>query len=313
MARWQKAGRWHTFRKPGNNDCTVLIDEMLAFARAQSAAGKRFFVSSLPYEPHTPYRYHEGLSDKFWKGPWGPPVGKSVDGVLLSALSDGRQKLTDGQWQQLFALYDGEVEYWDRCFGRLVDGLAELGIADKTAIVLTSDHGEGMFEHGRGGHAFGQYAELGNVPLVIYADRLVDKLRAVDTVSTHLDIAPTVLDLMGVPRDARIQGQSLVPLLLRQGPWTPRVVPLEYGRSYALKARRFKLIVDYQGAESVFDHESDPTEQKDLAGVNHFAHRYLRDLAGFFLAHRQNWRMASWGALNDHGPGFLEHTERAGK
>jgi arylsulfatase A-like enzyme len=311
MARWEKAGRWDVFRKPGGIDCTVLVPEMLGFARERHAAGKRFFISSLPYEPHTPYRYHQGVSDRFWKGPWGPPVGKSVDGGLLTALSSGRTKLTDDQWQQLFALYDGEVEYWDTCFGQLVDGLAELGLADTTAVVLTSDHGEGMFEHGRMGHAFGQYSELGNVPLVIYADRLVDRLRTIDTVSSHLDIAPTILDLMGLEPDARIQGQSLVPMVLREGPWTPRVISLEYGRSYALKARRFKLIVDYQGVESVFDHEQDPTEQKDLVGVNHVAHRYLRDVAGFFLAHRESWRMSTWGALNDHGPGFLEHTDRA--
>jgi arylsulfatase A-like enzyme len=310
MGRLEKPGRWDVYRKPRGIDCTILIDEMLDFAREQSAAGKRFFVSSLPYEPHTPYRFHEGISDKFWKGPWGPPVGKSVDGHLLSALSDERQTLTDAQWQQLFALYDGEVEYWDRCFGRLVDGLAEIGVADETAIVLTSDHGEGMFEHGRMGHAFGHYAELADIPLIVYSSRLNDSLRKIDTVSSQLDIAPTVLDMMGVTPDRRIQGESLVPVILREGPWTPRVLPLEYGRSYALKARRWKLIVDYQGNESVFDHGTDPTEQKDLAGTDHFGHRYLRDMAGVFLAHREHWLMPTWGTLNDHGPAFVEYIEK---
>src|SRR5690606_4155663 len=190
-------------------DCTALIPDMLDFARAQHAAGKRFFISSLPYEPHTPYRYHEGISDRFHAGPWGPPVGKSVDGHLLSALSSGKVKLTDAQWQQLFALYGGEVECFDRRFGRLVDGLAERGAGGDTAIVLTSDHGEAMFEHGNLGHAWGHHRELGDVPLVVMGDGLTPEPRAIPTVTSQLDIAPTVLALMGVKPAPEIQGQSV--------------------------------------------------------------------------------------------------------
>src|SRR5690606_25319514 len=113
--------------------------------------------------------------------------------------------------------------------------------------------GEGMFEHGRMGHAFGHYAELANVPLIVMAPGLVAKGRKIETVTSHLDIVPTILDLMGVERSERIQGQSLVPMMLREGPWVPRVMPLEYGRSYALRSTRYKYIVDYGGNESLFD------------------------------------------------------------
>jgi len=314
MARLEKPGKWTAFHQPSRegkgHDCTALVPEMLAFAGEQKRAGRRFFISSLPYEPHTPYRYHRGISDRFFPGPWGPPVGKHVDGGLLSSLSSGRTRLSDAQWEQLRALYDGEVEYFDACFGRLIDGLAEIGAGRDTAVVLTSDHGEGMFEHGHMGHAFGHYAELGNVPLVVMADRLTPSSRKLTTVTSHLDIAPTVLQLMGVEPDRRVQGHSLIPVIRRQGAWPPRVVPLEYGRSYALRARRWKLIVDYSGTESLFDLESDPTEQTDLVGKNHMAHRYLRDLAGFYLAHRTRWTMARWGPLNDHAPAFAENVER---
>ncbi|HWN70195.1 MAG TPA: sulfatase-like hydrolase/transferase, partial [Haliangium sp.] len=308
MARLEAPGRWTEFHHPGQEgkgtDCTVLMDEMLGFAEAQAKAGKRFFISSLPYEPHTPYLYHQGITDKYHPGPWGPPVGKSVDGGLLSSLSSGKVTLTDAQWSQLRGLYDGEVEHMDDCYGRLLDGLAARGLRERTLVVITADHGEGMFEHGLMGHAFGHYAELANVPLVLIGDHLVDNGLAIDTVTTHLDIAPTILDLMGVKPSERIQGQSLVPLLLRKGPWTPRVVSLEYGRSYGLRAKRWKYIVDYQQKESVFDLELDPTEQKDLMAEHPMALRYLRDLAGFFLEHRSDWRMETFGSLNNHGPGF---------
>lgn len=311
MGRLETPGKWTAFHQPNKEgkgiDCTVLIDEMLGFAREQNGEGKRFFISSLPYEPHTPYRYHEGISDKYHDGPWGPPVGKSVDGYLLNDVVNGSKTLDEDEWAQLRALYDGEVEHMDQCFGQLVDGLKTAGLDDDTAIVLTSDHGEGMFEHGRMGHAFGHYSELANVPLVLYADGFVDDgPRRIDTVTNHIDIAPTVLDLMGVEPSDEIQGRSVLPLALRQGPWTPRVVSLEYGKSYALRSLRWKMIVEYDGTESLFDLQSDPTEQTDLIEKNDFALRYLRDLAGFFLEHRSDWHTSRWGTLGDHDEGFVE-------
>jgi arylsulfatase A-like enzyme len=315
MGRLEKPGEWTAFHQPNKEgkgiDCTVLMDEMLRFAREQHEAGKRFFISSLPYEPHTPYRYHEGISEKYHDGSWGPPVGKSVDGYLLNDIVNGSKTLNESQWAQLRALYDGEVEHMDECFGQFVDGLEKAGLGDDTAIVLTSDHGEGMFEHGRMGHAFGHYSELANVPLVIYADGLIsDGPRKVETVTNHIDIAPTVLDLMGVEPSDRVQGESVLPIALRQGPWTPRVVSLEYGKSYALRSKRWKIIVEYDGTESLYDLQTDPTEQKDLVEENDFALRYLRDLAGFFLEHRKRWRAADWGTIGNHGAGFIAAVER---
>ncbi len=330
MARLKEPGGWTAFHQPNQEgkgiDCTVLMKEMLTFAEKHGKAGERFFISSLPYEPHTPYRYHEGITDAYYDGPWDPVVGKSVDGVLLGKLSSGSTTLNQRQWQQLKALYDGEVAHMDGCYKQLVDGLNSLGLREDTLIVITSDHGEGMFEHGRMGHAFGHYAELANVPFVLVGDGLLpgDGI-VIDTVSSHLDIAPTILDLMGVTPDQRIQGSSLMPVLLRQGPWTPRVMPLEYGRSYALRSQRWKYIVDYQGQESIFDLASDPTEQVNLlrAGTGAdssspspsfsgppngpMALRYMRDIAGIFLIYRSVWRMDTFGTFNNHGRGFLEH------
>jgi arylsulfatase A-like enzyme len=308
MARLEKAGRWTEFHQPGREgkgiDCTALMSEILDFAKRQTAAGKRFVVSSLPYEPHTPYRYHEGITENYYKGPFGPPVGKSVDGHLLGALSAGKVTLTKKQWDQLKGLYDGEVEYMDGCFGQLVDGLKTQGLADKTALIITSDHGEGMFEHGKMGHAFGHYAELADVPLIFIVPGFVSQGLASEMVSSHLDITPTMLDILGAGISPKIQGMSLVPVMRRQGAWTPRVVSLEYGRSYALRAVRWKYIVDYQGKESLFDLQEDPLETKNLLEKNHLATRYMRSLAGFFIAHRSQWKAARWGDLNNHKPAF---------
>ncbi len=310
MGRLEEPGDWTAFHQPGmegkSNDCTTLVEMMLAFSVEQHAAGKRFFISSLPYETHTPYRYHKGISEHYYQGPWSPPLGKSVNGDVLSALASGKMSLSDVQWKQLKALYRGEAEYWDQCFGQLVKGLSEAKLLDDTVLVLTSDHGEGMFEHGRMGHAFGHYRELGDVPFVVFWPEVFDSVRQLSTVTSHRDIAPTILDILGVKVDAKVQGESVLPLALRSGSWTPRVVSLEYGRSYSLRSRRYKLIADYNGLQEIYDLESDPWEKVDIKASGLDAARYLRDMAGFFLEYRSDWHYSDWGTLNRHAQGLLD-------
>jgi len=152
------------------------------------------------------------------KGEFDPAIGKSPDGVILTAIVRGTLRMTPARWQQLRGLYDGEVEYFDQCFGTLVDGLATRGLRDDTAVILLADHGEGFFEHGSLGHAYGHWFEVTQVPLVLWVPGLTDKEITVDTTVSHVDVAPTILDLMGLPPEPRMQGQSLLPMALRQGP-----------------------------------------------------------------------------------------------
>jgi hypothetical protein len=113
---------------------------------------------------------------------------------------------------------------------------------------------------------------------------------------------------MGLPPEARMQGQSLLPLALRQGPWTPRVIPSEYGRSYSLRAANLRYIVDYSGKEMLYDTVADPIEKTDVKGQRPMALRYLRDCAGFYLAHRTRWHEATWGTVNNQTEEFVKAT-----
>ena len=309
MARLQAPGQWTEFHQPGmegkSNDCTTLVEMMLKFSEEQNKAGKRFFISSLPYETHTPYRYHKGISEHYYDGPWSKPLGQSVNGDVLGALGAGKMTLSKAQWKQLKGLYRGEAEYWDQCFGQLISGLSEAKLLADTAIVLTSDHGEGMFEHGRMGHAFGHYRELGDVPFVVFWPALSSTIRGIETITSHRDIAPTLLDILGIVPDPKIQGQSVLPLALRDGPWIDRVVSLEYGRSYSLRSKRYKLIADYNGLQEIYDLKTDPWEKRDIKDKPSDAVRYLRDMAGFFLEYRADWHYLDWGTLNQHKKGLL--------
>jgi len=246
----------------------------------------------LPIQPHAPYRYHEGITEKYFPGPWPKPVGKRA--ANQGAIK--KRGLTDLQWQQYRGLYDGEVEYVDStCFAILVDGLARLGATDDTAVLVTSDHGEGMGERGRNtGHAYSLNRELISVPLIVASPGLAPAV--IDTATSAADVAPTVLDLLGVAPDPRMQGASLV-ALARTGDAIARVVASEYGRSYALRGARWRYLVGYDDRGALYDLDADPAETRDVAATAPIALRYLRGAAGLYLEYRTAWHAAEWGNL----------------
>ncbi|MEM1179393.1 MAG: sulfatase-like hydrolase/transferase [Acidobacteriota bacterium] len=117
-------------------------------------------------------------------------------------------------YDQLFAhdLYDGEIAYSDESFGVLLKKLQDLGVADRTLVVFTSDHGEGRGEHGESTHALLNYNSTLRVPLIFSKPGGPTGRRVAQSVST-VDIMPTILELLGVDLpeelDGQIQGESL--------------------------------------------------------------------------------------------------------
>ncbi|MCA8979033.1 MAG: sulfatase [Planctomycetes bacterium] len=104
---------------------------------------------------------------------------------------------------EIRARYVAEVEAVDRAVGELIAELKARGLYDQSLIVLTSDHGEGLGEHGIVGHAVQLYDEALHVPLVMklpYSARPAHLARAAGTLVRHKDLAPTLLRELGVPR-----------------------------------------------------------------------------------------------------------------
>jgi arylsulfatase A-like enzyme/Flp pilus assembly protein TadD len=107
--------------------------------------------------------------------------------------------------------YDGEIAYMDQSIGKLLDKLLHLGIADRTIIILTSDHGEGLGEHNELSHSTFLYNTTQHVPFFI---RLPDaEKREISGIVRQIDLAPTALDLLGVEPPKEMQGLSLIPMM----------------------------------------------------------------------------------------------------
>jgi choline-sulfatase len=166
-------------------------------------------------------------------------------------------------------LYDGEVAYTDFYIGQVLTALESSGLAEHTAIVFTSDHGEAFGEHGETHHGRHVWEEIVRIPLVVFAPGIVPR-RIARRISA-VEIAPTVLDLAGLPEDPGARGRSFVselygadlperPILIDQprNPYYPlkrAFIEGGYKLHHLPESKRFLL----------FDLSRDPGETQDLA------------------------------------------------
>jgi arylsulfatase A-like enzyme len=130
----------------------------------------------------------------------------------------------DRPMANLRAAYAAEVRYADTQIARLVDTLERLGIASRTILIVTSDHGEEFGEHGKWSHSHTVYDELLRVPLVLWAPGRVPAGKRIRTPTSLTDVLPTVLDLVGLPPVDGIDGESQGPRIRGTAPEEPNRV-----------------------------------------------------------------------------------------
>jgi choline-sulfatase len=117
--------------------------------------------------------------------------------------------------------YDAEITYCDHWIGELLTSLRLAGLSDDTVVAFLSDHGEGLGEHGESSHGFFIYDSTLRVPLILSAPQLLPRGRRIGSLVRTVDLAPTLLDLLGVPVPQGLHGTSLRPLI-DGGPDDPR-------------------------------------------------------------------------------------------
>lgn len=154
-----------------------------AVTEARTGPARDHFFAWFHYlDPHLPYVPHEGA-----------PSFASMPGPGIP-----RER----------ALYDGEVWFTDKQIGRLLRHIAEQPWAKDTAVILTADHGEAFGERGHWGHGRELWEPLVHVPLLVFVPGVAP--RRIEAKRSHIDIVPTVLELMGLPADGELHGKSLL-------------------------------------------------------------------------------------------------------
>lgn len=215
----------------------VVMKEALAWI--QSAGDGRFFAWIHLYDPHDPYEPPEPYASRYADRP-----------------------------------YDGEVAWSDELVGRLDAALERLGLRGQTLLVVTSDHGEGLGEHGEAVHGFFVYESTLHVPLLLRGPGIPPGGR-LSVTARSVDLLPTLLDLLGLARPSglRLSGRSLAPPLrggaaLSEEPaYAESLLPLlHYGWSdlRALRDGRWKYI--QAPRPELYDLDADPGETRNLAG-----------------------------------------------
>lgn len=216
-------------------------------------------------DPHGPYKPGK-YRDEFLQGQTTdrPEV---ADGQIGRLLRRGElAELTHSDVTYLWSLYLAELRGSDDLVGA-IDQEFRAACSGPPLVLLTSDHGEEFLEHGELKHGNQLYEESIHIPLVIGGPGIAAG-RRVDVLAQHIDLAPTLLDLAGVPVPPLFQGISLRPWL-EGAPPEERTLLFETRwrnlQRSAVRAGDFKLSRDADsGEERLFQLSKDPGERRDV-------------------------------------------------
>ena len=188
--------------------------------------------------------------------------------------------------------YDGEVAYTDEIVGGLVETLKRRGEYDRALIILLSDHGEGLGDHGEMEHGVFLYSETTKVPLVVRLPGGNHGGRRVAQPVQHIDLLPTVLDQAGALRPGGLRGRSLVPAfggtaIADAGVYAEALYArYHFGWSelYALTDARYRFI--RAPRDELYDLQSDPGERASVAAKRETTRIAMRQALDGLLAGR---------------------------
>ena len=169
-----------------------------------------FFLFLHTYQVHAPYNpspQYDVYSDKNYRG-----ILEATANKVATDYHRIQDKMKLEDYTYLVDKYDGDIYYTDDFFGKLFKELRDLGLYDRSIIVLTSDHGENFLDHKayKIGH-IELYDEIVKVPLIIKAPAFPRK-HIVEAQVESMDIMPTVLELLGISIPKGLDGESLAEL-----------------------------------------------------------------------------------------------------
>jgi len=240
----------------------AVTDRALAFLERN--ADRRFLLLAHYFDPHQDYMPHPGLSQRFGPRP-------------AALASFGKHDPDPSATARLRGAYEAEIAFTDQELGRLLARLDQAPLRDHVVVVISADHGEEFYERQWLGHGNSLFNELVHVPLILHVPG-VPARRVSDPVSS-LDLAPTLLELCGLPAEFG-QGTSLVPLFAPDAEPTERAVFSSLFPSLAPGAGRTAAQVAYrvdlgdaaamrderlpQIPQFLFQWSSDPLQDKNL-------------------------------------------------
>jgi arylsulfatase A-like enzyme len=247
------------------------LDEALAWLRENGAS--RFFMWVHWFHPHRAYRPPPRYRERFASGYDGTA---SSEPEFIMKVWRQEIELAEADVDHLTGLYDGEVAFTDALVGKLLDQADSMGLLEDTIVVITSDHGEILYEHENYfGHDIALYDECLMIPLLIRAPALEVAEPRISELVQSLDILPTLLDILEIEHPGGLEGKSLLPLVAGTGGATVDYsfsetfpFPEKCPPRHAVRTADSKLIWKECCAEDLnkefYDLAADPKEMNNL-------------------------------------------------
>jgi arylsulfatase A-like enzyme len=246
-----------------------------AIALLEQYKDKPFFLAVGFYRPHTPY-----VAPKKYFAPY------PLDEIDLPELSEADQKrepapayasakreqetMTDQQRREAIQAYWASISFMDAQVGRVVEALDKLGLAENTIIVMTSDHGYHMYQHGLW-QKMSLFENSARVPLIVAAPGAKGNGKSAAGMAELVDLYPTLADLCGLQAPDYLDGQSQRPLLddpsqsVKDAAFTQVRRGNFDGYSIRTAKWRYTLWDDGQRGEQLYDMQADAEETNNLA------------------------------------------------
>lgn len=185
----------------------------------EKSGDRPFFITVFYSTTHFPfsatYPYYNRFADKKYNGPY-----KYFKQIVVQIGDDGKDDdsfdnsiVSEADKAQVNALYDACLFQFDKEIGKIIAYLKKKNILDNTLIIITSDHGENLYEYdygiGHGEHLRGDFSL--SVPLIFYSGMLDEKYKGglIEKTGSMIDIMPTAFDLLQIDSPSFFRGQSL--------------------------------------------------------------------------------------------------------
>lgn len=300
------------------------------FIRESAAMGKPFCLSVSFKAPHHPYTPDPQDEQAYQGRTLARPAnwGREQGALLPEQARRSRMYLeefvewsTDDQFQRSQRLYYQLVNGNDAAVGMIRQAVNELGLADETVIVYTSDNGWMCGDHGLGGKVF-PYEGSARAPLILlHPGRPESAGRRTDALTGGVDLPATLLDLAGASTAADLDGVSLLPLLRRPDVTVRDSLPLMNAWPWSAEQLTLAVVTDQwkyifwfygdtglEPAEELYNLRDDPLEMYNLARRAGRADdlRRMRNLYDRLRADA----LSTCAPLNDY-PAFLKAADRS--
>jgi arylsulfatase A-like enzyme len=220
-----------------------------------------------------------------------------LTGIQLGKIKQGSLKVNDTDKAYIEALHNAEITQSDTAFGVFIQDLKDAGLYERSAIIVISDHGDEFWDHGDCGHAQAPHQELVRVPFIIRAPGLLPSGKVVESDVEAMDLAPTILELAGLPVPEAMQGMSALRLARDEvGFGHGAGLTQNESTSRGMKSGRYRFIHSGVAKMELFDEIEDPREQNSVSGKRPLALRQMRNVFSLLVAYENQWKKGVWGS-----------------